>query len=77
MRLRQGVIDHPPDLVVYPKSEADVVKLVDFCAKRKIPVTPFAGRSSVTFGVEPVKGGISLDLTRHINKVLEIARPVS
>ncbi len=72
MHLRMGNIVHPPDLVVYPRSEADVVKLVDFCAKKKIPVTPFAGRSSVTFGVEPVKGGISLDLTRHMNKVLEI-----
>lgn len=72
IRLRMGDIAHPPDVVVYPRNEADVVKLVDFCAKKQIPITPFAGRSSVTFGVEPVKGGISLDLTRHMNKVVKI-----
>ncbi len=72
MTIRTENVPHPPDIVVYPNGEEDVIKIVKYCAEKKIPITPFAGRSSVTLGVVPVKGGISLDLTRHMKKVLEI-----
>ncbi len=72
MSLRKGKIPYPPDVVVYPRGEEDVVKLVKLCSEKKIPITPFAGRSSVTYGTVPVKGGISLDFTRHMNKVLKV-----
>ena len=72
MNLRKEEIPYPPDVVVYPRGEEDVVKLVKFCNEKKIPITPFAGRSSVTYGTVPMKGGISLDVTKHMNKVLEV-----
>lgn len=70
--LRKGHIPYPPDAVVYPRHEKDVIEIVNYCNLKEIPITPFAGRSSVTFGVVPRKKGISLDFTRHMNKVLEI-----
>ncbi len=70
--LRLGNVKNPPDAVVYPRSEDDVVKIMALCSAKKIPIVPFGGHSSVTRGVEPVKGGISLDLTRHMNRVVRV-----
>jgi len=70
--LRKGEIETPPDLVVYPRTEEEIVQILHLCNKENIAVTPVGGRSSVTRGLETPKGGISLDLTRCINKVLEI-----
>jgi len=72
LKLRLGVIDNPPDAVVYPRDEKDVIAIVRLCNAKRIPITPFGGHSSVTRGVEPVKGGISLDLTRHMNAVIRV-----
>ena len=38
---------------------------------RKIPLYVYGGGSSVTRGVEPICGGISLDMRRHFNKVID------
>ncbi|TAL38879.1 MAG: FAD-binding oxidoreductase [Spirochaetes bacterium] len=70
--LRLGRVKYPPDAVVYPRDEEDVMKLVAFCNAKKIPITPFGGHSSVTRGVETPRGGISLDLTRHMNGVIRV-----
>ena len=35
-----------------------------------IPLYVYGGGSSVTRGVEPTKGGISLDMRRNFNKVI-------
>lgn len=72
IRLRLGRIDNPPDAVLYPAEESDVVKIVRFCHERRIPVTASGGRSSVTGAVETPKGGVVLDLTRHMNRVIEV-----
>ncbi|MBN1882447.1 MAG: FAD-binding oxidoreductase [Deltaproteobacteria bacterium] len=69
---RMEKVPHPPDAVVYPRSEEDVVALVEYCNGKKIPITAVGGRSSVTFGISPKKGGVSLDMTRHLNRVLEV-----
>ena len=72
LNLRLGKVPHPPDAVLYPRGTEEVEQLVQFCHEGGIPLIPFGGHSSVTRGVETPKGGISLDLTRHLNKVLEI-----
>ncbi len=66
------MVENPPDAVVYPRNEADVAKIVKFCNDKKIAITPFGGHSSVTRGVEAPKGGVSLDLTRHMDKVVRV-----
>ncbi|MFQ9678767.1 MAG: FAD-binding oxidoreductase [Ruthenibacterium lactatiformans] len=41
-----------------------------YCAQEKIPVYVYGGGSSVTRGVECMKGGISLDMRLRFNKVV-------
>ncbi len=70
--LRKGLIPNPPDIVVSPRSHDDAVKLVNYCNKNKIPIIPVGGQSSVTRGLETPKGGVALDMTKHLNKVLDV-----
>ncbi len=68
-----------PDLVAYPKSEADILALLDWAGGAQAAVIPFGGGSSVVGGVEPRLGDdryravITLDM-RHLGRVLEIDR---
>ncbi len=71
LRLRQHIADNVPDAVVYPENKDHVEKLVAFCVKHKVPLYVYGGGSSVTRGVEPICGGITLDMRRHFNKVVE------
>jgi alkyldihydroxyacetonephosphate synthase len=72
LNLRMGNIPSPPDAVVYPRSTEDVIAIVDFCNKNRIAISPIGGQSSVTRGIETPNGGISLNLTKHLNKVIDI-----
>ncbi|MFC1853511.1 FAD-binding oxidoreductase [candidate division CSSED10-310 bacterium] len=74
IKLRLEIVDNPPDVVVYPRNEADIVAIVTWADQNKISLTPFGGHSSVTRGLECPRGGISLDLTRHLNQVLSVNR---
>ncbi len=69
-RIRERQFDSLPDLVVYPSEAEQIEKTVAYCAEKKIPLYVYGGGSSVTRGVEPVKGGISLDMRRKYNKVI-------
>jgi len=72
MNLRKEQIKTPPDLVIFPRNDDEIEKIISICKDNNIALTPFAGHSSVTRGVETPKGGVSLDLTKHINKVIEV-----
>ena len=73
MRLRNKVIENVPDFVLYPESKEQIEKIVTYCAENKIPVYIYGGGSSVTRGVECVKGGISLDMRLRFNKVISFS----
>ncbi len=60
-----------PDAVVYVESEDEVARVVSACFAAGIPVTPFAAGSSMEGHTIPLKGGISLDLTR-MNRILAV-----
>lgn len=70
MRLRHKRIDSLPDVVVYPDTAEQVEKIVAYVTENKIPLYVYGGGSSVTRGVEPIKGGISLDMRKRFNKVI-------
>ncbi len=70
LRLRAGRIDSLPDVVVYPGTTEEVERIVAYVTEHGIPLYVYGGGSSVTRGVEPVKGGISLDMRKRFNKVL-------
>lgn len=72
LHLRKGEIKTPPDLVIYPRNEGEIVEILRVCNRKNIAITPMGGRSSVTRALETPEGGISLDLTKHFNKILEV-----
>lgn len=70
LRLRRHVVENLADLVVSPQNKDQVEQIVQYCHQHFLPLYVFGGGSSVTRGTEAVKGGISLDLSRHLNKVV-------
>src|SRR5947207_13997275 len=62
---------HPPDLVVFARSTADVSKLLQFASREKIPVTARGGGFGYVGGCVPARGGIALSLMR-MNRIKEI-----
>ena len=72
----RGDFPHPPDVVAFPATEADVVALLDWCGAAGAAAVPFGGGSSVVGGVEcddrdAGAGVVTVDLTR-LDRVLEI-----
>ncbi|HKL73262.1 MAG TPA: FAD-binding oxidoreductase [Clostridia bacterium] len=70
MRLRKHVVENVPDIVIYPDNHDEIVKIVAYCDEQLIPIYVYGGGSSVTRGVECMKGGISLDMRPRFNKVI-------
>lgn len=60
-----------PDLVVLPKSTAEVQAIVRLANKYKVPITPRGAATGLSGGSTPVMGGISLVLTR-MTKIIKI-----
>lgn len=77
VRNLHGAAAHVPDLVVRPRTEQDVVDVLDWCTVSELPVVPYGGGSSVVGGVEPRFDGpaVTLDLAA-LDRVLEVD-PVS
>jgi alkyldihydroxyacetonephosphate synthase len=82
VRAFRGRIDNPPDIVARPCEEADVERLLDWCASVGAAAIPFGGGTSVVGGVEPrglaesgYAGAVSIDM-RALDRVLEVD-PVS
>lgn len=71
--LRLTHVPDPPDAVVSPRSHEEVVKIVSFCNEEKIAIIPVGGQSSVTGALKAPHGGIALDLTKHLNRILKIS----
>lgn len=71
MRLRNHIVENVPDAVLYPDTKEQIEKIVAYCQQEKIPVYVYGGGSSVTRGVECMKGGISLDMRLRFNKVVD------
>ncbi|MBI2617786.1 FAD-binding oxidoreductase [Candidatus Gottesmanbacteria bacterium] len=63
--------EHVPDAVVFPKDLNDVVNIILFAKEWKIPVTPWGGGSGLEGNSIPIRGGISLDMTR-MNKIIHV-----
>ncbi|MEA2438293.1 MAG: alkyldihydroxyacetonephosphate synthase [Thermoleophilaceae bacterium] len=49
----RGVVDHPPDLVAFARSERDVERVLEWAAGANAAVIPYSGGTSVVGGVEP------------------------
>ena len=60
-----------PDAVAYLESGQEAAKLLALCHAHGVPVTPFGAGTSLEGHVTPVRGGISIDLSR-MTKILEV-----
>ncbi len=60
----RGVVPAIPDIVVWPESTEDVVKVVKYAYEKEIPIVAYGGGSGVLGGAMPEKGGIVIDLKR-------------
>ncbi|HZG72823.1 MAG TPA: FAD-linked oxidase C-terminal domain-containing protein [Chondromyces sp.] len=70
----KGLTYHPavlPDIVVFPETEQEVRKIIQYADKHQVPIVPFGAGSSLEGHIIPVKGGISMDFTR-MNQILEV-----
>jgi alkyldihydroxyacetonephosphate synthase len=70
--LRMNLVPHPPDAVVSPRSVSELEKIVEYCNSERIPVIPAGGQSSVTGALQTPHGGIAVDITRHINRIIKV-----
>jgi alkyldihydroxyacetonephosphate synthase len=78
VRGARAQFDAAPDLVAFPRNEADLVALLDWCSDARIAAIPYGGGSSVVGGVEAAgcedyRGVVSIDLG-GLSRVLEIDR---
>jgi D-lactate dehydrogenase (cytochrome) len=77
VRAMLGDYDNAPDVVAYPRDEAEISAVMDWAGGAGASLTPFGGGSSVCGGVEPRVDGVShkaavtLDL-RHLGRVVEV-----
>ena len=73
-----GDFSAAPDAVAFPRSEAEVVAVLDWCTNVRTAAIPYGGGSSVCGGVEArlpgdYDGAISIDLSR-LDRIVEIDR---
>ncbi len=75
LRFRMRRVDRPVDVVIWPREEDEIVRILRLGEEKNLSVIPFGGGSSVTGGVEPMAenkaGAISMDMAR-LNRVLRV-----
>jgi alkyldihydroxyacetonephosphate synthase len=76
LRALRGRVEHPPDVVARPRTEAEVEAVLAWAQDAHAAVVPFGGGTSVVGGVEPrvparFDGVVSLDLGA-MDRVLEV-----
>ena len=59
LRLRRGIAEHLPDAVSTPVDRHDLVRIVDYCSRHRIPMTARARRPSPRCGATECPQGAS------------------
>jgi alkyldihydroxyacetonephosphate synthase len=74
VRIRNGDIKFCPDIILYPKSHLDLVKIIGIAAQYNIKLIPFGAGSSVVGGIEVIKAQKTacIDLSRHMTKLINL-----
>lgn len=72
LALRAGRVGPVPDLVVHPRHKQDVTQIVDYCAQHRIPIVPYGAGSGVVLGTRADRGGITLVMRTHMNRLLGV-----
>ena len=70
LRVRNKIFENLPDVVLAPRSNQEITAILSYCQAEILPVYIYGAGSTVTRGTEAVKGGVCLDMSEHMNKVL-------
>ncbi|WP_439876919.1 FAD-binding oxidoreductase (plasmid) [Bacillus mycoides] len=60
-----------PDVVIFPNNKYELSKVIAFANNNQIPLVPYGLGTSVEGQIIPVKGGITINLSR-MNKISEV-----
>ncbi|MBV9735521.1 MAG: FAD-binding protein [Acidisphaera sp.] len=60
-----------PDAVAFVETSHEAARLLALCHAQRVPVVPFGAGTSLEGHVTPVRGGISLDLSR-MTRIIEV-----
>lgn len=73
VRLRRGEVFNPPDAVIYPDNEDQIIRVIQYCTENNYTLIPFGGGSNLVGGVESRdrRIAIALDL-KKMNRVLAV-----
>jgi D-lactate dehydrogenase (cytochrome) len=58
-------------VIVYPNTTEEVSEIAKICHRRRLPITPFSGGTSIEGQYIPTYGGICVDFTR-MDKILRV-----
>ena len=61
-----------PLAVLFPESTEAVQAIVRACAARRCPIVPFGAGSSLEGHINPIHGGVSIDMSR-MNRILRVS----
>ena len=64
-------LSFPPDVVVRPRTTAEVAAVVRLCGQYRVPITPIGARTGLSGGALSVHGGVGLALDR-MNTIVQI-----
>ncbi len=76
VRAYRRYFPNPFDVVAFPRSEQELIRVLEWCDRAHLAATPYGGGSSVVGGLEApaddrYRGAVSIDL-KHLDKVLEV-----
>ncbi|MBN9563669.1 MAG: FAD-binding protein [Alphaproteobacteria bacterium] len=63
-----------PDAVAFVESTEEAAKVLGMCHAQGVPVVPWGAGTSLEGHVTPVRGGITLDLSR-MTRIIEVSQP--
>ena len=63
--------NQPPEAVAFPHNTDEVVRIVNLCAAKRVPIVPFGAGTSLEGHLNAPYGGIALDLS-HMDRVLQV-----
>ncbi|EKX44225.1 hypothetical protein GUITHDRAFT_72404 [Guillardia theta CCMP2712] len=61
----------PPQVVILPRSTAEVSEIVKICSHARIPIIPSGACTSLEGHIAALRGGVALNM-REMNKILEV-----
>ncbi len=64
--------EREPDIVLFPKNEEEISKILKYCNENLIPVVPRGAGSGFTGGSITTQGGVIIALEKYMNKILEL-----